>query len=51
VGEVFVDSFELTGELPFTGGLLAAFREHAGYDLLPHLPSSFGRAASRSTAR
>ncbi len=41
VREAFVDSFELMGELPFTGGLLTAFRERTGYDLLPHLPLVF----------
>jgi hypothetical protein len=41
VREVFVDSFELLGELPFTTDFLAAFRAHAGYDLTPHLPLVF----------
>jgi hypothetical protein len=41
VREVFVDSFELMGELPFTGDFLAAFQSHTGYDLTPHLPIVF----------
>jgi hypothetical protein len=41
VREVFVDSFELMGELPFTAELLSAFRARAGYDLTPHLPLLF----------
>jgi hypothetical protein len=41
VRELFVDSFELLGELPFTGGFLEAFEARAGYDLAPHLPLIF----------
>jgi len=41
VRELFVDSFESMGELPFTSGFLAAFEAHAGYDLTPHLPLLF----------
>ena len=41
VREIFVDSFELMGELPFTTGFLAEFRAHAGYDLTPQLPLLF----------
>lgn len=41
VREIFVDSFELMGELPFTAGLLDAFANHTGYDLTPHLPLLF----------
>jgi hypothetical protein len=41
VRELFVDSFELMGELPFTGELLAAFEARAGYPLTPHLPLLF----------
>lgn len=41
VREIFVDSFELMGELPYTGELLSAFRSQAGYDLTPHLPLLF----------
>jgi hypothetical protein len=41
VRELFVDSFELVGELPFTAELLSAFRAQAGYDLTPHLPLLF----------
>ncbi len=43
VREIFVDSFELMGELPFTRGLLEAFEAHAGYALTPHLPFLFRR--------
>ena len=43
VREVFVDSFELMGELPSTPDFLRAFREIAGYDLTPHLPLVFRR--------
>ena len=41
VREVFVDSFELMGELPFTGDFLAAFKTQTGYDLTPYLPVVF----------
>jgi len=41
VRELFVDSFELMGELPFTRDFLAAFEAHAGYDLTPQLPLLF----------
>jgi hypothetical protein len=41
VRELFVDSFELMGELPFTGGFLAAFEARTGYDPRPHLPLLF----------
>ena len=41
VRELFVDSFELMGELPFTAEFLSAFRVGAGYDLTPHLPLLF----------
>ncbi|MGI9430974.1 MAG: glycosyl hydrolase, partial [Myxococcota bacterium] len=43
VREVFVDSFELMGELPSTPDFLGSFREIAGYDLTPHLPLVFRR--------
>jgi len=38
---VFVDSFELMGELPFTAEFRSAFRRLAGYDVTPHLPLLF----------
>jgi hypothetical protein len=38
VRELFVDSFELMGELPATAELLEAFEAHTGYALTPHLP-------------
>ena len=38
---VFVDSFELMGELPFTADFAAAFQAMKGYDLIPHLPVLF----------
>ena len=41
VRAVFVDSFELMGELPFTAEFLEAFRTRAGYDLTPDLPLLF----------
>jgi hypothetical protein len=41
VRDVFVDSFELMGELPFTEAFLESFRAQAGYDLTPHLPLLF----------
>ncbi|MBW2275529.1 MAG: hypothetical protein JRG96_19890, partial [Deltaproteobacteria bacterium] len=41
VRELFVDSFELMGELPFTADFLTAFEAHKGYDLTPHLPLLF----------
>ena len=41
VDAVFVDSFELMGELPFTARFLQEFRGRAGYDLTPYLPLLF----------
>ena len=41
VREVFVDSYELMGELPFTSDFLTQFEARAGYDLTPHLPLLF----------
>ncbi len=38
---VFIDSFELIGELPWTQGFRAAFRSRKGYDVTPHLPLLF----------
>ncbi|MCH2187926.1 hypothetical protein MK280_18880, partial [Myxococcota bacterium] len=38
---VFVDSFELMGELPFTADFAEAFESIKGYDLIPHLPVLF----------
>ncbi len=38
---LFIDSFELIGELPWTRGFRAAFRARKGYDLTPHLPLLF----------
>ena len=43
VREVFVDSFELMGELPFSAEFLAAFERYAGYELTPRLPLLFRR--------
>ena len=43
VRALFIDSFELIGELPWTPGFRAAFRERKGYDLTPHLPLLFRR--------
>lgn len=39
--EIFVDSFELMGELPFTGDFLDSFETMTGYSLVPHLPLVF----------
>ena len=38
---IFVDSFELMGELPFTADFAEAFQSMKGYDLIPHLPVLF----------
>jgi hypothetical protein len=38
---VFVDSFEMVGELPWTTSLLERFRQSKGYDLTPYLPLVF----------
>jgi len=38
IRDLFVDSFELMGELPFTSQFLDEFERRAGYDLTPHLP-------------
>ncbi|NQT74145.1 MAG: hypothetical protein HQ553_15485 [Chloroflexi bacterium] len=38
---VFVDSFEMVGELPWTTFLLETFRDLKGYDLTPYLPLVF----------
>ena len=38
---VFVDSFEMVGELPWTPSLLETFRESKGYDLTPYLSLVF----------
>jgi hypothetical protein len=50
VREVFVDSFELMGELPFTGELLEAFEARAGYSLTPHLPLLFRKGGESKYA-
>jgi hypothetical protein len=41
VRSLFIDSFELVGELPWTPGLRDLFRARKGYDLTPHLPLLF----------
>ena len=41
VRDVFVDSLELMGELPFTTDFLEAFESEKGYDLTPDLPLVF----------
>jgi len=41
VRELFVDSFELMGELPTTAALLNEFEARTGYALTPHLPLVF----------
>ncbi len=35
---IFVDSFEMVGELPWTPSFLQRFQELKGYDLTPYLP-------------
>jgi hypothetical protein len=50
VRELFVDSFELLGELPFTTDFLAAFRARAGYDLTPYLPLLFRKGGESKYA-
>lgn len=50
VREIFVDSFELMGELPFTKGFLARFHKSMGYDLTPHLPLLFRRGGESKYA-
>ena len=50
VREIFVDSFELLGELPFTGDLLEAFADWTGYSLTPHLPLVFQRGGESKYA-
>ncbi len=47
---VFVDSFELMGELPFTGDFAKSFEDHAGYDPTPHLPLLFRRGGESKYA-
>jgi len=39
--EVFIDSFELAAELPWTPDFLDRFSEEMGYDLTPYLPLLF----------
>jgi hypothetical protein len=41
VRSLFIDSFELVGELPWTPGFRDLFRARKGYDLTPHLPLLF----------
>jgi hypothetical protein len=38
---VFVDSFEMVGELPWTPSFLDRFQQSKGYDLTPYLPLIF----------
>ena len=40
-GAVFVDSFELMAELPWTSGFQTRFQEMKGYDITPYLPLVF----------
>ena len=47
---IFVDSFELMGELPYTEGFARAFQERVGYDLTPHLPILFMRGGESKYA-
>ncbi|MBW2293774.1 MAG: hypothetical protein JRG94_15890 [Deltaproteobacteria bacterium] len=50
VREVFVDSFELMGELPFTRELLETFEARVGYALTPHLPVLFRKGGESKYA-
>jgi hypothetical protein len=50
VREVFVDSFELLGELPFTTDFLEAFRDRTGYVLTHHLPLLFRKGGESKYA-
>ena len=47
---IFVDSFELMGELPYTKDFARAFRDRVGYDLTPHLPILFIRGGESKYA-
>ncbi len=47
---VFVDSFELMGELPFTADFSDAFQRHTGYDVTPYLPTLFRRGGESKYA-
>ena len=47
---IFVDSFELMGELPYTEGFARTFRERIGYELTPHLPILFMRGGESKYA-
>jgi hypothetical protein len=47
---LFVDSFELMGELPYSDDFARAFRGHAGYDLTTHLPLLFRRGGESKYA-
>ena len=47
---VFVDSFELMGELPFSDEFPEAFKSIAGYDVTPHLPLLFRRGGESKYA-
>ena len=47
---VFVDSFELMGELPFTSDFQLAFKKHTGYELTPYLPFLFRRGGESKYA-
>ena len=50
VRDVFVDSFELMGELPFSESFLEQFEKRAGYDLLPLLPLLFRKGGESKYA-
>ena len=38
---IFLDSFEMVGELPWTPSFLQRFQQMKGYDLTPYLPLAF----------
>ena len=50
VRDVFVDSFEPLGELPFTRALLEAFEARAGYAATPYLPFLFRKGGESKYA-
>jgi alpha-L-rhamnosidase len=48
---VFVDSFELSAELPWTTGFLERFRSSKGYDPTPFLPLLFRKGGEPEPAK
>jgi hypothetical protein len=50
-GAVFVDSFELLAELPWTPAFLSRFNEAKGYDPTPYLPLLFRKGGEPESNR